>query len=450
MQSLFSMTLLVITAITYVLVAYKASSKVASQEDYLLGNRQFSFFSIMCTLLATQVGAGMLFGVANESYNVGLWGLSYTAGMAIGLIILALGVASRLRKLEISTTAEIYEKKFGSPTLRKIAGLISVITMAGIFAAQIVASKQLFSTLFELNDLWLIGFWLIMIVYTMFGGIRAIIATDILQVFLIVVIFTVAFFVVVPVSDLPHMWSIATSTKAPPGVFYQFLAINIPTIMFAMIEQDLAQRFFSAKTGKTASRAAWAVSALLLIFSLIPCLIGIFAKDTGLVIEASSSPLIAVFQSVLPPWGMTLIACALLAAICSTADSLLGAASTNLIVDFGRAQHQNPLLFARVTTFLVGIASLTVAYLFDDVIGIIIKSYEISIAALFVSTMIAIFKTNLHRIGAISSVTAGLISYLALSFYFTGVQTLLLAVAISLVGYMVGSKLMGPTLQTDS
>lgn len=431
------MVLLAVTAVVYVAVAYFASRKVSTQEDYLLGNRQFRFFSIVCTLLATQLGAGMLFGVANESFKFGVWGLSYTTGMALGLIILGLGVAKRLRNLNISTTAEIYEKQYQSPGLRKFAGLISVVTMAGIFAAQIVASKQLFRTLFDLNDAWLFGFWVIMIIYTMFGGIRAVIATDILQIFLIIIVFTVAFFVAIPSPHLSEMWVTALGSQAPTGAFYQFLAINIPTILFSMIEQDLAQRFFAANTARTASRAAWMTSLLLMIFSLIPCFLGMYASRMGINAE-QTSPLIAVLQNSLPSWGMTLIACALLAAICSTADSLLGAASTNLIVDFGSV-HKRPLLFARVTTTLVGLSALVVAYFFDNVIGIIIKSYEISIAALFVSTMIAMYKNNLSRRGALCSVVLGIGSYLGLGFFLSGLETLVCSVAISFIGYALGN-----------
>lgn len=437
MESIFSMALLAVTAVIYVAVAYFASRKVSTQEDYLLGNRQFRFFSIVCTLLATQLGAGMMFGVANESFKFGIWGLSYTTGMSLGLIILGLGVAKRLRNLDISTTAEIYEKKYQSPGLRKFAGLISVITMAGIFAAQIVASKHLFRTLFDLNDAWLFGFWVIMIIYTMFGGIRAVIATDILQIFLIISIFTVAFFVAVPSAHLSDMWQKALASEAPSGAFYQFLAINIPTILFSMIEQDLAQRFFAANTARTASRAAWMTSLLLMLFSLIPCFLGMYANRIGIGSD-QTSPLIAVLQHSLPAWGMTLIACALLAAICSTADSLLGAASTNLIVDFGSV-HKRPLLFARVTTTLVGISALLVAYCFDNVIGIIIKSYEISIAALFVSTMIAMYKTTLSRRGAVVSVVLGITSYGIVGLFFGGLETLVISVMISLAGYIIGS-----------
>src|SRR5262245_9408885 len=112
MENIVSVIFIVFTAIVYMAVAAYASKGVSSQDAYLLGNRQFSVFSITLTLIATQLGAGMLFGTAAEAYHKGVMGVAYVLGMALGLIILGLGVGARLRALDISTTAELFEKKY--------------------------------------------------------------------------------------------------------------------------------------------------------------------------------------------------------------------------------------------------------------------------------------------------------------------------------------------------
>ena len=439
MESMLSGLFLAFTGVLYLAVAFIASKGVSSQADYLLGNRSFNTTSITLTLIATQLGAGMIFGTAAESYEKGLWGLAYNLGMALGFIILGLGVGARLRSLNISTTAELFETKYGSPFLRKIAALISIFTMGGILAAQIVASRQLFSSMFALSPWWLVGFWLVVITYTMFGGIKAVIATDILQVILIVVVFFGVLFFIIPVGEMTALISLPTTLSSgsefnSEGIF----TILLVPVLFSLIEQDLAQRFFAAKSRRVATVSALLAGAFLLVFAAIPMFLGMYAKASGIVPGAGQSPLVLLLQSKLSGFGMTVVACALLAAICSTADSLLGAASSNLIADFAKANARVGLTASRLITFLLGAAALIVAFYFDSVIGLLLKSYAISVSALLVPLLIAMFAKKPSPCGAKISVILGFAAYLITEFMNFAGSSIVTALLISTLAYIAG------------
>lgn len=450
MEKIISVVFLVLTTASYLLVAGLASRGVSTKEGYLLGNRQFSVGSTTLTLIATQLGAGMLFGTALESYEKGFMGIAYVLGMAIGLIILGLGVGGKLRSLNISTTAELFERKYGSKGLRKLASLISILTMGGILAAQIVASRHLFATLFDLNPIWLLLFWLIIIGYTMFGGLKAIVATDILQVIMIVAVFTWALFSIIPISEMGAILSTRPSSVDGPLFSEGFFAALIAPVLFSVIEQDLAQRCFAAKTKRVATISALLAAGFLLIYAFVPILLGIEAKASGITYVAGQSPLVLLFQSRLSTFGMTLIACALLAAICSTADSLLGAASTNLIADFAPKNEKFSLTFSRAITLLVGVFAMIVAFNFDNVIGIIVKSYEISICALFIPMVLAIYMRQPSRLGAKLSVILGIASFVMVNIFPTPWSATFVALVISALGFFAGSLLdRQPATQTE-
>ncbi len=437
MEGLISVVFLIATTACYILVAAIASRGVSTKEGYLLGDRQFSVKSITMTMIATQLGAGMFFGTAAEAYNKGILGIAYVLGMAIGLMILGLGVGSRLRSLNISTTAELFETKYGSKTLRKLAALISILTMGGILAAQIVASRQLFANLFDINQMWLVLFWIAIIGYTTFGGLKAIIATDILQVLLIVVVFTAILFYIVPVSE---MGALLTKSPAFEGPLFSggFFSVLLGPILFSIIEQDLAQRCFAAKTQRVATISSLLAAGFLLIYSLVPIIFGMYAKSTGITYLPGQSPLVLLFEANLSTLGMTMVACALLAAICSTADSLLGAASTNLIADF-LPQGKVSLMTSRILTLLLGLLALLVAFNFDDVIQIIIKSYEISICALFIPIVLAIFLPNPSKLGAKFAVGFGIISFFGANILSSPLPPTLMALLISGLAFLVGA-----------
>lgn len=439
MENFISIAFLVLTTAAYMAVATFASRGVATQDGYLLGDRQFRTVSITLTLIATQLGAGMIFGTAAQSYQQGLKGIAYVLGMAIGLIILGLGVGGRLRSLNISTTAELFEKKYGSRVLRKFAGIISILTMGGILAAQIVASRQLFSTMFTISPVWLVLFWIAIIGYTTFGGLKAIVATDVLQVIMIVAIFTAVLFYVVPFQEMGTVLASQPPSLDGPLFSDGFFAALIAPILFSMIEQDLAQRCFAAKTKRVATTAALLSAGFLLIYAFVPIILGMYAKMIGITYSAGQSPLVLLFQAKLGTVGMTLVACALLAAICSTADSLLGAASANLIADILPNDQRFSLAFSRVATLLVGITALIIAFNFDDVIGVIVKSYEISLAALFIPLFVAMYSKVPSKRGAQWSVACGLGAFVVVNLFTPPFSPTLIALVISGLGYGAGA-----------
>lgn len=437
MENLISLIFLGLTALSYMVVAAWAGKGVKSKDSYLLGDRQFNVGSITLTLIATQLGAGMIFGTAAEAYNNGLLGIAYVLGMSLGLILLGLGVGARLRSFEINTTAELFEKKYGSKVLRQFAAIISILTMGGILAAQMVASRQLFAALFDINPLYLVLFWIVIIGYTTFGGMKAIVATDILQVIMIVVIFTAVFFYIIPLNEVAPLLETPLAIDGPlfSGGFFSAL---IAPVLFSLIEQDLAQRCFAAKTKRVATIAALLSAGFLLLYALVPILLGMYAKTQGIIFTTGQSPLILLFQSKLSTFGMTVVACALLAAICSTADSMLGAASTNLIADFFSSDNKFSLAWSRVLTMAVGLIALLIAFNFDNVIGLIVKSYEISICALFVPLILAMYSKQPSKRGAELSVGLGFVTFLSLSLMTTKWSPTSLALLFSAVGYAGG------------
>ena len=124
------------------LVGRSFAKELKTQEDYFLAGRGIKFFPLMMTFLATQVGGGLILGSAEEAYQFG-WGvLLYPLGASLGLMLLGSGIGSRLAQFKVSTVAQILEVVYGSATLKKIASLLSIISLFLILIGQIIASKK--------------------------------------------------------------------------------------------------------------------------------------------------------------------------------------------------------------------------------------------------------------------------------------------------------------------
>lgn len=436
-------------AVVYFIVGWITSKKVKTVEGYFLADRSVGVLPLTFTLVATQLGSGLLLGTAERAYKIGLWGILYTLGISLGFIILGLGFAARLRSLNISTTAEIFEKKYHSQRLKMFASLISIISLWGILVAQIIASHSLFISLGITNPSYLVGFWTLLIGYTMLGGLSSVIIIDSLQ-----VIFILAVFIWIFVSALPKGGvSIFTPQLLSKMQGYYFskrftLSTLLPTffapVLFSLIEQDLAQKFFAAKSKATATIAAFLASICMTLFVCIPLYLGIFAKIKGVSVAQNGSPLISILSKTNTELVFALAICALIAAIASTADSLLCAISSNIAQDFKALLPQKQKLkVSKLVTLLTGATALLAAfYTTSDIISVLENSYRLSVSCLFIPTIIAYFTDRVQKHAAIVSITCGLLSFAGAQIFLPhSIMQDLIPLTVSLLGYLIGTIL---------
>ncbi len=436
-----------ILGIVYFLLGIYASKNIKTVSDYFLAGRNLGFTPVMFTLVATQLGGGMLLGTSSEAYQVGLYGILYTFSMSLGFILLGLGFASKLQSLKVATTAELFETKYGSPTLKKVASALSIATLCGILIGQIVAVRGLMLGLGINNEIILILFWIGIIIYTMAGGLKAVVITDTFQVGLIILIFA-GIFLYALFGEPTSFFSLSSLLKTqktlfPPSTvsFSTLLGIALAPALFSLIEQDLAQRFFAARTKRIATFAAIGASIFLILFSLIPIYFGIKAKMLG--ITTPGNPLIAVIGKIAGEFILALAACAIIAAITSTADSLLCAISSNIAQDFEpkSLKKMNKLTFSKIVTLITGVVAIIGSYLVpQNIIEILIGSYELSVSCLLVPLLFSYFRNNLQKSAAIGSIIFGFIGFIIFKLYEIPFPSIIATIGLSFIGYWVGNS----------
>lgn len=434
--------------IFYFFLGLYASKNIKTNDDYFLASRDLGLFPITFTLIATQLGGGMLLGTAEKAYSIGYWGILYTLSMSLGFLMLGLGLAARMRALNVATTAELFQTRYNSVRLKQVASLLSIATMTGILVAQVIASRSLLAGMGIHNEYIFLAFWAFVIAYTMVGGLKAVVLTDVAQVWVIILVFGGIF-----------LYCLSTE----PGAFFSFkamieqqkafplgeistntlLATILLPALFSLIEQDLAQRFFAARTQKIAALSAILSSIFLLLFSAIPIYFGMKAKTAGLAIAAGSSPLIPIIEVMTSDVVVILAVCGIIAAITSTADSLLCAVSSNLAQDFDFSfLGLSPLKISQIVTLITGLAAITASYVVgQDIIGILISSYEISVSCLLVPLLFSYYRTNLRTNAAIGAIVFGLIGFIGFRFYPIAIPKEIAAVFLSLLGYWAGNKI---------
>jgi len=433
-------------SIFYFFIGLHAAKNIKTNTDFFLASRDLGLFPVMFTLIATQLGGGMLLGTAQESYAIGVWGVLYTIGMSIGFLMLGLGFAAKLRSLNVATTAELFETKYGSPALKKVASLLSIATLCGILIAQVIASRSLLNGLNITSEIIFLAFWVFVIIYTMVGGLKAVVVTDVAQVWVIILVFGSIFLYSVlgePASffSFSSLASVQNNFSMTGITTSSLLATIMLPALFSLIEQDLAQRFFAARTQRIATLAAIGSSVFLLVFSLIPIYFGMKARMLNLNLPLGASPLIPVIEILTNEYVVILAVCGIIAAITSTADSLLCAVSSNVAQDFDFSflGIKNQLRVSQLITLLTGIIALAASYIVSqNIISLLIASYEISVSCLLVPLLFAYFGTNLKKNAAIGAIMGGLAGFVFFRLYPIVLPKEVAAILVSLVGYYVG------------
>jgi solute:Na+ symporter, SSS family len=424
----------------YWYVARRSSKQMQGKEDYFLAGKNVAFFPLMMTFLATQVGGGVVLGSAEEAYQFGWSVLFYPLGVAVGLIVLGAGIGRKLANFTVSTVAHIFEIAYGSAKLRKIASILSILSLFMILVAQVIASSKFLVSL-GMDNTWLfLLFWAIVIIYTAQGGLKAVISTDMVQaaVFSIVFlgVFAWIFFSGPSISTVATTQFTTVSTKLTGWL--------LMPLLFMLIEQDMGQRCFAGASGKIVSKAAlWAGIATMVVCT-VPVFIGTMANLSGLQVPKGASVLMTAIAQMTNPWISALVGCAVLAAIISTATSLINAISSNLLSDFSFSflKRVQPMRLVKGMTCAISIGALFFAFFFDNIVDILIQSYELSVSCLFVSIFIALFKKRGNAVSAWLSILAGATGFCLFRLYPIGMPREIVSILLSLTGYGCGELIM--------
>lgn len=424
--------------IAYWFVGRQSSKNLKGKEDYFLAGKSVSLFPLMMTFVATQVGGGLVLGAAEEAYQFGWPVLFYPLGQALGLIILGAGIGKKLATMPISTIAQLFEVAYGSATLKKIASFLSILSLFMILVAQIIASSKFLNSIGFDNTLLFILFWAIVIIYTAQGGLKAVISTDLVQAAFFSLVFLLCFGFVLysENTELPQL--VSMEGFAPS--YSKLTGWLLMPLFFMIIEQDMGQRCFAGASPKIVSKACLYAGISTMIICIAPVFFGCLAKNAALEIPTGSSVLMVAILETTTPWITAVVGCAILAAIISTATSLINAIGSNLSNDFKITffEQKNSIKMAQIMTSMISIAAIFFAFYFDNIVGLLIQSYELSVSCLFVPIAIALFRKQESSLPAWFSIFFGAVGFVAFKIYPLAFPQEIASLVLSFSGYVLG------------
>ena len=185
-----SLTLLIIISLIFAILGIYNSKKFRGINNYLTANRNIGFFSLTTSLVASALGAWILFGPAAAASWGGIGAvIGYALGTAFPMIFLIyLGKKIRNEFPNGSSLIEFMRKKFGK-SLFKLILLMTIFYMFIFLCAEVTAVAVLINYISG-TELWITALIVLLatLTYTLYGGLRASIFTDNIQMIVVVVL----------------------------------------------------------------------------------------------------------------------------------------------------------------------------------------------------------------------------------------------------------------------
>lgn len=413
-------TIIVIYFCGLIFIGTRSFKVIKETNSFFVANRSASFLLIAGSLFATIIGGSSTIGMAGLGYKQGLVGSWWLLVGVIGLLILGLFLAKKIRGYSLYTLPEILEVQYG-PEAKLVASALIVIAWTGIIAGQIVAAGKILGTLLSApSSLLMIITAFVFILYTLLGGQHSVIRTDTIQSLIIIAAVLVAIPLCIEkaggiLSMREALGENYFSFPVNPHFTWKTLATYLLLVGSSyLVGPDIYSRLFCARDENTAKRATITVALALIPFAFFITAIGMSAR----VLFPQISPE-AAFPTIINhifPIGLNgLIIAALLAAMMSSADTCLLTTSTILSADVikpllkSEISEKKLLLLARVFIVVIGILSLMVALKLKGVISSLLLGYTVYTSGLVLPILLGFYRQRLklNTGGAISAVVVG-------------------------------------------
>lgn len=422
MSAIYPVGLIVYFALM-LLVGFWAARRVSSEADFLVAGRGIGLLVMIGTVCGTFWGAGIFIAGPGFAYQMGYGLLLSIVGSLTSVVLLSFFVAGRLRRFKGITIADLLAERYYSEGMRLLTALVVAEVGIVLLAVEIYGGGVLLSSIFGWSDatsLFIIS--LVYVLYTVFGGMLAVAVTDLIQ-SLVMLVGTI---VVIPfvlratggMSAMHATLATVSPTHLDPlaGGFITPSLIISWVIVFGLgnLSPSLLARFFAAKSEKVAIRSAAIGAAVGWLFMYVAIFLGVAAKALFPNLPKADLAFPALITGVLPPAVGVLVLSAGMAALMSTADSVLFTIATALSHDiYGAfirrtASDRVRLAAARVATFLVGMLALVLASTVVDVVYWLQMFSSALVASAFAPVLIAgLLWRRATREGGIAAMIGG-------------------------------------------
>ncbi len=344
--------------------------------DYFSGGNRIPWWLSGASYYMSSFSVFAFVSFSAIAYKYGIFGVVLMTDTVVGVIFSMYFMANKWRRARINSPVEYLEERF-SPMLRQIISWQGIPLRVIDDAMKLVAIGLFISAglgfSLEQTVLWS---GLIMLTYTMLGGLWAVTVTDFIQ----FIVMAIAVIILVPLSINESGGFVAAFSNItpdrlnilhPPEYDWFYFLTNFVFVILATssVSWSLIQRFYSVPNERETRKLGWFVVVLFLIGAPLIMLPAFLAPNFLTLAPEQDGMIYALITVKLLPTGLIgLVIAAMFAATMSMLSSDYNVAANVLTNDvylrhINKNASQKQLVFVgRLMTIIVGLVSLGIAF----------------------------------------------------------------------------------------
>ncbi len=395
-----------------------------SYESFVSARNQIGSTVLSLSIGGTAIGGGMFFAVSQMGYEAGIAVLSLPLSYIIGYSLLLKSIPrirNYLHEANGNTLYDIISHRLGEEnSLTKVySNMVAAVNFGMYFfmlAGQFTILAAFYKFVLDVPDYiaWILSLGVVAgstFIYSIVGGIKKDIATDVFQVIVVAIglLITIFYIVRVPITEYQNV-PVSHFNMTGYGIIFPIGVLLFYSPAF-IGRYDYWQRIIAAKTERKAKKALWGSIPIIFVAYIVFCVLGIYAKSHDPSIDTQYSGIWSL-KNMLPKFPFMVVILSFYAAIMSTADTLLNVSSVSLhsiicnVVGNRGKKLSNNLWSVRLIAILIGLSASSVVLLAPDIVDLIMGGFS-SLAILAPGLAVILFSKKPSRITVTLSLGLG-------------------------------------------
>lgn len=399
-----------------------------ASESFLAADRNMNLVQSTSSTAATDLGGGFSIAMGGLGFTIGIAGSWLIAVSALSILMVSFLMVPKVKrwsdKVSGLTTGDMFEARFDRRT-GTLAAIVVGIAWFTFVGGQIIAGGKLLQVTLDMDLTFAVvlagG---IILAYTALGGLKAVIYTDVFQMFVLMI---GILFIAVPIGlwQVGGIGALVEHFEASPETaslvdWGAVTWLQLTNWFFAIfpvwfISIAAMQRIVAARDEKTARRAFFLTGVPIEwpLFAVGSTLIGLIAR---MLIPELDDPELAtpmIIMELLPAGIAGVVIAAYIAAVMSSADSCLIGPVAIFTNDIYKkrlrpaASDVDLVRVARLATLVLGVLAIGTAYLIPNVLDLILYAYTFGAAGIFFPMLGLLFWRRTTATGAFWSMLLG-------------------------------------------
>jgi len=430
-----------------------ASRRITTTTDFVLAGRRLPLFLAASATFATWFGSETIMGAPTEFIEHGVLGIIEDPfGAALCLFLVGIFFARKFYKMNIITFCDFFRIRYGRPA-ELLSALLIIPSYFSWIAAQLLAMGIVLKVVlgWPLTDCILLSS-VVVILYTIWGGMWSISITDFVQTIMIIIgLLIVAIVLYLEVGGFSPLIEAAPKDffRAYPQFTFkdsvEYFAAWITIGLGSIPQQDVFQRVMSAKSADVSVKSTLLSSFMYLTIALLPLFIGLCGHHLYPEL-GKDDPQMIIPNMILLHTGLPLQILffgALVSAILSTTSSAIMAPAAVLgenVIKFFRPELSDKHLLSIIRLGIVFITAICIfmASTRESIFELVAESSAFSLVCLFIPLACGLYWKRANQLGCILSMVAGLGVWLTSVWMKTEYPPLIYGLMASSLGMVTG------------